>query len=92
MNTEHQQNPVAVIVSRIVERDDIERARLVVEIERSRAAGSEGWQDAADTRENGIDWRRFWINFSEKYPGASAFAPFALGMYVYLLLNWIFGS
>lgn len=87
---EQQQNPVAVIVSRIIERDDVERARLIIEIERSRAAGGDGWQNDEEVRERGMDWRRFWINFSDKYPGAAAFAPVAVVCYLVLLYQLLF--
>lgn len=92
MSVNAEQNPVAVIVSRIIERDDVERAKLVIEIERSRAAGGGGWQDDADVRENGIDWRRFWIAFAAQHPGAAALAPVAVVLYFVVILQAIFGS
>lgn len=91
MNAEHQ-NPVAAIVGRIVERDDIERARIVVEIERSRAAGNAGWQDDADARENGLNWRQFWINFASEHPGVAALAPLAVVCYAVVIYQMIFGG
>lgn len=92
MNVNAEQNPVAVIVSRILERDDVERARLVVEIERSRAAGGGGWQDDADVRESGIDWRRFWVNFATEYPAVAALAPAAVVCYAVVIYQMIFGG
>ncbi len=90
MENQQEQNPVAVIVSRIVERDDIRRAKLIIEIERSIEAGGDGWQNNDEIDAEGMNWRRFWINFSEKYPGAAAFAPVAVACYLFLIYQLIF--
>ncbi len=92
MNADSEQNPVAVIVSRIVERDDFERARLVIEIERSRAAGGGGWQTDAEQRSDGFNWRRFWISFATEHPGAAALTPAAVLCYALIIYQAIFGS
>lgn len=91
MSTESQ-NPVAVIVSRIIERDDVERAKLVIEIERSRAGGGGGWQDNEEVRENGFNWRRFWVNFAREHPLVMASAPVSAALYITLILQAIFGG
>lgn len=84
---EKTQAKVVDLVARLVERGDTERAELVAEVARRREAG----EDPATTQE-GFDFRRFAIDFAQRYPGYTAFAPVAAGMYVYLLLDLIFGG
>lgn len=78
---------VVDLVARLVERGETERAELMVDVARRREAG----EDVAVTPE-GFDWRAFAVYFAEKHPAYTAFAPFAAGMYIYLLIDLIFGG
>lgn len=82
------QAKIVDLVARLVERGEVERAELMADVARRREAG----EDAAATPEWGFDWRAFAIDFAERHPAYTAFAPFAVGCYIYLFLDLIFGG
>lgn len=85
---EKAQAKVVDLVARLVERGETERAELMADLARRQEAG----EDVAVTPAGGIDWRAFAVDFSQRYPGLTTLAPWALGCYIYLFIDFIFGG
>lgn len=89
-NQNHEANPVDVepvarFVARLVSRDDVQRASLLLQVEKvdGETAANENWR-TADWR----GWRHFAVYFAKKYPGYTLFLPVAAGLYLMLLFKF----
>lgn len=72
--------PVARLVARLVQHDDVARATLTIEVEKYTASEDEGgdWQG----------WRHFCVYFAQRWPWHTLFLPFAVAAYVMLLIKF----
>lgn len=83
-----EENKVVDLVARLVARGEHERAELMARVARKIEAGD----DPALDEQGGFDWRSFAIRFAQQYPGATVFAPVSVGIYLYLLYQFVFGG
>lgn len=86
MNKEPVQiDPILSIVARIVERDDVRRASLLIEVEKAEQEGRK------IDHSSGFDWHKFWIHFASQNPRLILFMPIAIVLYLMIFYQWIFG-
>lgn len=79
-------DPVVQVVSRIVERDDVQRARIVIEVEKCHST-EHPFQQVSPW-----NWRQFWIQFAREYPRLILLAPVAALLYVLVIAQLLIGG
>lgn len=73
--------PVIHMTAWLVSRDQTEKAALI----EAWAARQRGERD----RKVWPGWRQFWVDFAGDSPGSFVLMPFALAIYLYLLVRFI---
>lgn len=81
-----QLDPIVQTVARIVERDDVQRARLVIEVEKCHAT-EQPFQQLPPW-----SWRQFCIQFAREYPRLILLAPVAVLLYVLVIAQLLIGD
>lgn len=76
-------DPIVQTVARIVERDDVQRARLVIEVEKCHSS-EQPFQQVPPW-----SWRQFCIQFSREYPRLVLLAPFAVLAYLFVIVQLV---
>jgi hypothetical protein len=87
-------NPIANTLAHIVERDDVQRASLLIEVEKRHQSGQPWQGDDGEVINSfrGINWRQFWIQFATEHPWLTAFAPVAVVLYAIVIKNALSGG
>lgn len=65
---------IVATVARLVERNDADRAELIVRVERRRADG----EDPSARQGGGLDWKAWAVDFAQQNPRLVMFAPLSL--------------
>lgn len=71
---------VVNMVSRIVSRDDVQRASLLIEVEKVGALKEE--------KNDWHGWRHFAVYFAKQYPKYTIAIPFAIALYAFVIIQF----